>query len=73
MATVSGAAAYQRLQVPDDDLSANARHSASIKAQNMRHQKSLNAQKRKDDESAKSKFKESTTPLLRSSIYPLGN
>lgn len=49
MPTTGGGAAYQRLTVPKDDISANARNAANISAANMRQQKALNAQKEAAD------------------------
>lgn len=46
----TGAAAYQRLTVPKDDISANARHAASVSAGNMRQQKALNARDKNQKE-----------------------
>ena len=55
MAGVGGGAAYIRLQVPKDDISANARNFAGIEAANARHQAGINEGKRKDAEAAKKK------------------
>lgn len=46
MAT-GGGAAFQKLTVPKDDISANARHFGAIAAQNMRQMRQINADKEK--------------------------
>ena len=63
MPRVSGAAAYQQLEVPQDAISENARHAASLAAANARQQKALNAQKAKEDKADKDKaFKATELP-----------
>lgn len=60
MTRVSGAAAYQRLQRIDNQISQNANAAADRAAANMRQKRALNAQKAKDDEAARGKAYDET-------------
>ena len=57
MAT-GGGAAYQRLTVPQDAISENARHFGGIAAQNMRQMRALNAEKQVRQEEADKEISE---------------